>query len=513
MTRISNINRAVVMAVALLVSFADALLPISVKDNMFINYDGTPFTIVGVDYQPGGSSDYSNSASSDVLSVADVCLRDAYALQQLGVNTIRVYTVSPWLNHDECMSIFNAVGIYVILDVNSPLGGESIQRDDPAASYNEGYLKRVFAILDAFMGYGNVLGFFAGNEVFNDDTSAKVSPPYIRAVQRDIKNYIAKHGSREIPVGYSAADVASLRIAGWEYLQCGSGNGTSSNTTDLDKSRSDFYGLNSYSWCSGVSTWQTSGYGTLQSTFANSSIPLFFSEYGCNTDTPRTFDEVSEGLYTQTMMKSFDGGLVYEYSEEDNQYGLVTIDSDGSITYKTDFENLRNQIANLTFSNWYTSNYLDNVTVPKCNRTYIESLDSSFNASLSIPSCPAQDMLESGSGNNNVGKWVDLNATSTSYTITDADGNTVSNTTIEIVSDQTIPESESSSSSSSSSVVSSATASTSTRSSAVGSSTSITASVTSTTSASTSSSSAGAGISSSPGSFVMVLIGLVAFWV
>lgn len=85
-----------VLALALgFAHLATALLPVSVKDNMFVDYNGNPFVVVGVDYQPGGSSGYSNSASSDVLSDEDTCLRDAYLLQQLGVNTIRV-----------CVSIF-----------------------------------------------------------------------------------------------------------------------------------------------------------------------------------------------------------------------------------------------------------------------------------------------------------------------------------------------------------------------------------------------------------------------
>jgi hypothetical protein len=51
-----------------------------------------------------------------------------------------------------------------------------------------------------------LLAFFAGNEVVNDVKSAAVSPRYVKAVVRDMKNYIAAHVSRAIPIGYSAAD-------------------------------------------------------------------------------------------------------------------------------------------------------------------------------------------------------------------------------------------------------------------------------------------------------------------
>lgn len=86
-------------------------------------------------------------------------------MQQLGVNTIRVYNLDPTVNHDECASIFNAVGIYMLLDVNSPLGGESLV---PGAqlegSYNANYLQHIFAVVEAFKDYDNTLGFIGGNE-------------------------------------------------------------------------------------------------------------------------------------------------------------------------------------------------------------------------------------------------------------------------------------------------------------------------------------------------------------
>lgn len=58
-------------------------------------------------YQPGGSAGFDGTA--DPLSDADACLRDAILMQQLGVNTLRVYNLSPDLDHDQCVSIFNAV--------------------------------------------------------------------------------------------------------------------------------------------------------------------------------------------------------------------------------------------------------------------------------------------------------------------------------------------------------------------------------------------------------------------
>lgn len=62
-------------------------------------------------------------------------------------------------------------------------------------------------------------------------------PPYIRAVTRDLKNYIANHSPRLIPVGYSAADVRDVLTDTFAYLSCAIDG-------EDDPSRSDFFGLN-----------------------------------------------------------------------------------------------------------------------------------------------------------------------------------------------------------------------------------------------------------------------------
>ena len=162
-------------------------------------------------------------------------------MQNLGLNCIRVYNLDPTVSHDDCATTFNAAGIYMIIDVNSPLPNESLDAGQPWNSYNNDYLKRIFGVVEAFKGYDNVLGFFGGNEVVNDMYSGGIDPPYVRAVTRDLKNYIAKNAGRAIPVGYSAADVRDILVDSWQYLQCAV-NGQSN-----DPSRIDFFGLNSYS--------------------------------------------------------------------------------------------------------------------------------------------------------------------------------------------------------------------------------------------------------------------------
>jgi len=300
---------------------SSTLTPITVKGNAF--FQGTSrFYIRGVDYQPGGSSKL-----SDPIADETGCTRDIKYFQELGINTVRVYSVDNSVNHDACMSALAAAGIYLVLDVNTPLF--SLRRDQPAISYNSEYLQNVFATIDAFANYTNTLAFFSGNEVINDDTTTSAAP-YVKATTRDMRQYIGSRGYRQIPVGYSAADVNSNRLEMAEYMNCGS-----------DDERSDFFAFNDYSWCD-PSSFQISGWDQKVKNFTNYGIPLFLSEYGCNTNT-RKFEEVA-ALYNTEMTSVYSGGLVYEYSEEGSNYGLVTLTGTGSaatVSLKPDFTALQ----------------------------------------------------------------------------------------------------------------------------------------------------------------------------
>ena len=105
-------------------------------------------------------------------------------MQRLGINAIRTYNVDPTISHDLCASIFNAVGIYMLIDVNSPLPNESLNSSAPWNSYNVAYLNRTFAVVEAFKNYPNTLLFFAGNEVIKDLTTGGICPPYVRVSRR-----------------------------------------------------------------------------------------------------------------------------------------------------------------------------------------------------------------------------------------------------------------------------------------------------------------------------------------
>ena len=72
-------------------------------------------------------------------------------------------------------------------------------------------------------------------------------------------------------------------------------------------------------------------------------IAFSLSEYGCNTNT-RDFGEV-KALYSTDMTGVYSGGLVYEYSQEANDFGLVTIKG-GSVSELPDFKALKTAFSN-----------------------------------------------------------------------------------------------------------------------------------------------------------------------
>ncbi|KAF1985057.1 glycoside hydrolase family 72 protein [Aulographum hederae CBS 113979] len=417
----SNMLPAVALVASLAARVAVAVNPVEVRgQDFFDTVTNNRVMIVGVDYQPGGQAGYMPQRQIDALSDGDVCLRDAVVLQSLGVNTIRVYNVDPTLNHDDCASIFNYAGIYMIIDVNSPLGGESINRAEPWTSYHEGYLTRIFGVVENFKNYPNTLGFFSANEVMNDVESSEFNPPYIRAVQRDLKNYISKHVTRTIPVGYSAADVREILEDQWNYMQC------SVQGEDDNLSRSDFFGLNSYSWCGGDATPQSAGYTTLAALFDSSTIPVFFSEYGCNEVKPRVFEEVPYLYGPEMTMLS--GGLVYEYSQEEADYGLVDINDNGTVSLRVDFDNLQTQYRTLNITLLETGNSTAaTLTPPRCSANLISNAGLSKNFTLPRVPPGGQQLIDNGIDNPTQGRIVDVSNTRPSQAVYGSNGQQIQN--------------------------------------------------------------------------------------
>lgn len=264
-----------------------------------------------------------------------------------------------------------------------------------------------------------------------------MNPPYIRAVQRDLKQYISARGGRTIPVGYSAAQIQNILVDTDNYIQCAI-DGDSS-----DMSRADFFGLNDYQWC-GDNTFTGSGYSDLVDWFSNTTIPVFFSEYGCNKVLPRTFQEVTT-IYSQ-QMSVLSGGLVYQWTQDTNNYGLIKTNDDGSAKILADYNTLKAQYAKLDTNFLQTQNSTATSLKPaKCDADLISS--PGFNSSFVLPAQPsgAADLIKNGIPNAPSGKIVSVTQTAVQAAVTGTDGSTMSGLKITPVSGANTPGSASTS--------------------------------------------------------------------
>jgi hypothetical protein len=198
----------------------------------------------------------------DNLADVALCKRDIAYFKKLNINTIRVYAVDNTANHDECMQLLADAGIYLALDVNTP--DYSLNNEYPwrlNQSYNAAYLQNAFATVDAFSKYENTLLFFSANEIiFFPNTSH--AAPFMKAVTRDLRQYIKARGYRSIPVGYSAKDIPENIAQVLDYVNCGP-----------PEVRADFAAINDYSWCDG-DDFEGSAWQNKTKLFANYNIPI-----------------------------------------------------------------------------------------------------------------------------------------------------------------------------------------------------------------------------------------------
>jgi hypothetical protein len=306
----------------------------------------------GVAYQQEYSTNSSSSGQDgghykDPLADVDGCKRDIPILEELRTNTIRVYAIDPKANHDECMSMLQDAGIYVVADLSQP--DASIIRNSP--SWDDELYARYAEVIDAMAPYNNTLGFFAGNEVSNQPNNTDASA-FVKAAVRDMKAYIKEQDYRPIGVGYATNDDGEIRDDMAAYFDCG------------DRENAiDFWGYNIYSWC-GDSSYTKSGYDVQTKNFENYDVPVFFAEYGCNQVQPRTFTDV-EVLYSDKMTDVWSGGIVYMYFQEDNDYGLVSVDGN-TVSKREDFSYYSSQIATVSPSGVNMNSYSASKTAAAC---------------------------------------------------------------------------------------------------------------------------------------------------
>ncbi|KAJ7476639.1 Glucanosyltransferase-domain-containing protein [Mycena latifolia] len=311
-----------------LVTSVGAIPKITRTGRYLYSDDGSRFYIKGITYQ--------NPDSTANLADATACSRDLPNFRELGINTIRAYSVDSSQNHDACMTALSGAGIYLILDLALPSNG-SIDTANPAWSTN--LLDQYIKTIDVFNKYDNVLAYNLGNEVL--DVSATNAAPFIKAAARDIKAYLASISS-SVLVGYAAKDsgtpAGAFPVAVADYLSCDP-SGSNSASTSID-----IFGLNNYEWCGNA---PKTTYDPLNAAFKDYNVVAYFSEFGAtNCPGPRVWTETGT-LFTSPMTDIWSGGLAFNYfptvDAQGLQYGMVEVSADNTVTPNADFHNLVSQ--------------------------------------------------------------------------------------------------------------------------------------------------------------------------
>lgn len=336
-----------------------------VGNKFFYSNNGSQFYIRGIAYQADVSGQ-ENDTFVDPLADESSCKRDLPYLTQLNTNVLRVYALDTKADHSGCMKLFQENDIYIIADLSEPT--LSISTSSP--QWNLELYERYTSVVDEMQQYDNVLGFFAGNEVITNSSTSN-SAAFVKAAIRDTKKYMKSENYRAIPVGYASNDESVTRAMSADYFACG----------DSDV-RADFYGINMYEWC-GSSSFKTSGYQARTQEFSNLTIPIFFSEYGCNEVQPRKFTDIAT-LFSSEMTDVWSGGIVYMYFEEANEYGLVSVDG-SSVSTMADYKYYSSEINAVSPSSASASSASAAAKTMECPAT-----GSAWKANPSLPPTPQE---------------------------------------------------------------------------------------------------------------------------
>ncbi|KAJ7053595.1 1,3-beta-glucanosyltransferase [Mycena amicta] len=329
------------LAAAFLTSVA-ALPKITRTGRYLYSQDGTRFLVKGVAYQGPGYTPPGQTQPTtftDILADPAGCTRDLPMFQQLGINTIRTYSVNSSLDHDGCMETLENAGIYLVLDLALPLGG-SIETGSIATGFpfwSTDLLDQYIETINVFTRYNNILAFSVGNEVVA--INATGAAPFVKAAARDVKAYLTSISSSAL-VSYAAKDESSPDILA-EYLSCDpSGTGSGDSSIDM-------LGLNNYEWCGAA---PTNTYDTINSQFKDYNVVAYFSEYGgedCNPSS-RPWTEVGT-IFSSAMTDTWSGGIAFSYFPAESgghNYGMVTLSPDNkTVVPSQDFTNLVSQYA------------------------------------------------------------------------------------------------------------------------------------------------------------------------
>jgi hypothetical protein len=203
-----------------------------------------------------------------------------------------------WINglsdHTSCMKQLQKAGIYVISNLAQPLTQLSVSQ-----TWDHSAQDQFRTILDSIENFPNLLAIFVG--------SSPITLPFVKAVVRDMKEYMVIRNYRNIPIG------AFFRIAHGrspqQYLSCGEQN-----------SCIDFLGIRSYRGCSDLQL-KRQEYENATISYSDSSIPVVLLDESCNPQI-----ELLQSISGSGLAGILSGAIIFSYfgSTRNDQAGNQT---------------------------------------------------------------------------------------------------------------------------------------------------------------------------------------------
>ena len=132
--------------------------------------------------------------------------------------------------------------------------------------------------------------------------------------------------------------------------------------------------------------------------FAGYPVPVFFSEDGCNVVAPRTFGDIPS-IYSSNMTSILSGTIIYEWTEEVNNYGVITYPDttlqDGVVVpvgspvpISPEFENLKAAWAGVSPTSVLMAEYTPTTSVGTCECPGITSGVWTIDGNAALPPVP-----------------------------------------------------------------------------------------------------------------------------